>query len=557
MLPCLIFEDEHLLVVNKPAGLNTHAPNPYAVEGLFDWLRHREIRWTTLAIVHRLDKETSGVLVFSKTPLANRALTDQFTRRAVRKTYVLATDRPVEDKPFTIKTALVRVGERYVSRAMHAGAETAVTRFRKLAAADLAQLLAGPAGAPADTPEVAWGETPSRVPVTWLQAEPLTGRTHQIRVHAAESGFPILGDSLYGGSPAARLALHAAQISFAHPASGRVETFRAPWDCSGDPRLALRTALIDLELTDSWRVVHGASDGWPGWYVDKLGTFLLSQSEAALTQRQTQHLSYLAKLLACSGAYHKPLLSRVGKAHLAEASPRSLLGKPAPPRFRVRENGLEFELSFAEGYSTGLFLDQRDNRRRLLTGHIGSGFELFDPRQPAAPAVLNTFAYTCGFSVCAAKAGARVTSVDLSRKYLEWGKQNFWLNQLDPAEHEFLYGDVFDWSRRLGKKGRRYDIVLLDPPTFSQSRESGPFRAMADYRRLIAAALPLLSPGGVLFASTNAAEWPAAQFLSAATASIQSTGRSVLHSQYFPQPPDFPSSRSEPAYLKTVWMQLG
>src|SRR5215831_19582375 len=85
VLPCLIFEDEHLLVVNKPPGWNTHAPSPYAGEGIYDWLRYREPRWSRLAIIHRLDKETSGVIVFSKTELANRSLTQQFTKREVQK----------------------------------------------------------------------------------------------------------------------------------------------------------------------------------------------------------------------------------------------------------------------------------------------------------------------------------------------------------------------------------------------------------------------------------------------------------------------------------------
>src|SRR5213594_3472825 len=80
----LLFEDDHLLVVNKPAGLNTHAPGPFAGEGLYDWLRHREPRWATLAIIHRLDKETSGLMVFGKTPLANRLLTEQFAKHSVR-----------------------------------------------------------------------------------------------------------------------------------------------------------------------------------------------------------------------------------------------------------------------------------------------------------------------------------------------------------------------------------------------------------------------------------------------------------------------------------------
>src|SRR6516165_9200838 len=91
--PCVIFEDEHLLVVNKPPGWNTHAPSPYAGEGIYDWLRHREPRWSRLAIIHRLDKETSGVIVFSKTAVANRPLTEQFLKREVHKKYVFLTDR--------------------------------------------------------------------------------------------------------------------------------------------------------------------------------------------------------------------------------------------------------------------------------------------------------------------------------------------------------------------------------------------------------------------------------------------------------------------------------
>ena len=86
-VPCVIFEDDHLLAVNKPAGMNTHAPGPYAGEGIYDWLRHREPHWARLAIIHRLDKETSGVLVFPKTELASRSLTEQFTRGTVKKNY--------------------------------------------------------------------------------------------------------------------------------------------------------------------------------------------------------------------------------------------------------------------------------------------------------------------------------------------------------------------------------------------------------------------------------------------------------------------------------------
>src|SRR6266540_4146728 len=109
----ILFEDDHLLVVNKPAGWNTHAPSPFAGEGVYDWLRHREPRWATLAIIHRLDKETSGVLVFAKSREANQSLTAQFTEHSVSKRYVLVTDRPVKRGEFTVVSALVRTGEKY------------------------------------------------------------------------------------------------------------------------------------------------------------------------------------------------------------------------------------------------------------------------------------------------------------------------------------------------------------------------------------------------------------------------------------------------------------
>jgi len=140
-----------------------------------------------------------------------------------------------------------------------------------------------------------------------------------------------------------------------------------------------------------------------------------------------------------------------------------VLGEPAPEAFTVRENGRRFEIRFGEGYSVGLFLDQRDNRRRLLLNHVAADFPAFPAGAPGAE-VLNVFAYTGGFSVCAAQAGARTTSLDLSRKCLDWARRNFVLNDLAPSAHEFICGDAFDWLRRLGRKGRRFDAVLLDPP---------------------------------------------------------------------------------------------
>jgi len=582
----VIFEDEHLLVVSKPAGWNTHAPSPYAGEGVYDWLKHREPRWSSLAILHRLDKETSGVLVFGKTPLANKSLTEQFTERRVRKKYLLLTDREVPKKEFTVKTSLVRVGEKYASGVT---GEIAETKFTPISDSKFGN---------------------SRLKM--VSAEPLTGRTHQIRVHAAESGFPILGDTLYDGTASSRVFLHAGEIEFIHPATIQPVKFFAPVDFDREPRLALRAACVEQAFqpagpgdfpvashgtgkflepadrnvcpTNAFRVIHGASDGWPGWFVEKLGDFLLSQSEFALNEKQNEELTRLAKVFSSRGAFHKILSRQVRRSTTTEVSPQLVFGeaassgvsaerrslnktdkpgflpKAATTSFEILENGVRYELSFREGYSVGLFLDQCDNRRRFLANHVAADFELFNSKlkiKNSKPEVLNTFSYTCGFSVCAAKAGARTTSLDLSKKYLEWGKRNFTLNGLDPAAHDFIYGDTFDWLRRLVKKGRAFDAVVLDPPTFSQSKEHGAFRAEKDYGKLVAAALPLVKPGGILFASTNAADWPPENFLADVDTAVHTAKRKILQRHYVPQPPDFPISRAEPAYLKTVWFRVG
>ncbi len=170
--------------------------------------------------------------------------------------------------------------------------------------------------------------------------------------------------------------------------------------------------------------------------------------------------------------------------------------------------------------------------------------------------MLNTFAYTCGFSVAAGMAGARATSLDLSKKYLEWGKRNFTANAMDPAAHDFIFGDVFDWLKRLGKKQRQFDVVILDPPTFSQSKQSGVFRVERDYGRLVGDALKVLKRGGTLLASTNAAGLEPETFVATVKAAIAAAGRKVEHERFIPQPPDFPVTREEPGYLKTLWLKV-
>ncbi len=521
----MLHEDEHLLVVNKPAGWNTHAPSPYAGEGIYDWLKHREPRWASLAIIHRLDKETSGVVVFCKTPLANRSLTEQFASRAVRKQYLLLTDREVREDRFKVTSKISRRGEKYVNSSSGEFAKTEFTVIRR------------------DRNH------------TWIEAMPLTGRTHQIRVHMAGKGLPILGDTLYGGSPSVRVCLHAAELEFTHPATLQKIALAAKVSFFEPASDAIRRAIISSD-TNCYRVRQGASDGTPRFHADRLGDWLLGQGELDLSDRdETALLHSAARPHGVKGIYYKQLDRKPSGKSVAELSPQFFCGEVAPEQFEVLENGIRYEMSFRKGYSVGLFLDQRDNRRRFLTGHIASDFSFSEIRNPESE-ILNCFAYTCGFSVCAALAGARTTSLDLSKKYLEWGRRNFTLNGLDPTAHDFIYGDVFDWLRRLAKKPQGFNVVVLDPPTFSRSKGHGTFRAEKDFGHLVKLALPVLKRNSVLFVSTNAAALKPETFLETVTTAIHSSGRKITQQHYVPQPPDFPITRAEPAYLKTAWLRI-
>ena len=524
----IIHEDDDLLVVNKPANWSTHSPTPYSGEGIYEWLRQREPRWAQLGIIHRLDKETSGVMVFAKTKLAAKSLTEQFSEREVQKRYVLLTDKPVKQEQYHARSHMTKLGSEFVSR---------------------------PLSSPGDLAETFFYRGESQQGRTQVIAEPKTGRTHQIRLHAQDLGFPIMGDVRYGGSPFARLCLHAAEIEFEHPATGELVKYSASADFSVDVSQALRNAVIDAIKTDAFRVMHGAADGWPGWYAEKLGENLLSQSAEELTTGQHDLLGQLATNYLSKSAYHKVLDRQVRRSSVEAASPQRILGEMVEGEFTIRENGVNFQLSFQEGYSVGLFLDQRDNRRRLLTNYIAPDFEVCEGGLEGAE-VLNTFAYTCGFSVAAGMAGARATSLDLSKKYLDWGRRNFTANEMDPAVHDFIFGDVFDWLKRLGKKQRLFDVVILDPPTFSQSKQSGVFRAERDYGRLVGDALKVLRSGGTLLASTNAAGLEPETFVATVKTAIVKAGRKVERERFIPQPPDFPVTREEPGYLKTFWVKV-
>ncbi|NQU10082.1 class I SAM-dependent methyltransferase [bacterium] len=505
----VLYEDPHLLAVDKPAGINTHRPDVDAPAGLHEFLTHPNrgrADWGALSVLHRLDKATSGVLVFGKSRLANQSLTEQFRTRQIRKVYLLWT------------------GRRPRRQRVLARSPQAITEFELV------------------------GEDAGRYLV---RAVPRTGKTHQIRRHAAASGFPVLGDTEYGGPPAPRLMLHAYQMVLCHPQTRRPLTLTASVPdafVEFDPLVAareLRTLLFsDADAdTDAYRLVAGAGDGFPEVVVDWWAGVALLQwqrelPEPARAQWRTQF----------AATCHPDALAEQVATRRRRTPPRWIV----PPRetaaagrdFTVTENGMRFLIRFDQGYSPGLFLDQRENRLQLRRMDL------------RGQTVLNCFAYTCGFSVAAALAGARVTSIDLSRNYLAWGRRNFQANGLDPAAHEFVAGDVFAWLRRAAGRPPRFDVVLLDPPTFSTSKTGAAFQAERDYLELAIAAQNVLGPVGTLFASTNQRTVTADRFRSTVREAARRAGRIIEELEGETQPLDFRVAAGESPHLKTLWARL-
>ena len=162
--------------------------------------------------------------------------------------------------------------------------------------------------------------------------------------------------------------------------------------------------------------------------------------------------------------------------------------------------------------------------------------------------MLNLFAYTCGFSVSAAAGGARTVSVDLSRPALDWGRRNFEANGLDPTGHEFIAGEAAEWLRRFRKKGRKFDTIILDPPTFSRDKRGKVFRVERDFGTLVGAALSLLRDGGAVLCTTNQRSLSRPAFSSLILGGADDP--SAWRLEFAPMPPDF---TGEP-YLKTCWV---
>jgi 23S rRNA (cytosine1962-C5)-methyltransferase len=293
--------------------------------------------------------------------------------------------------------------------------------------------------------------------------------------------------------------------------------------------------------TTAYRLINRAGDGFPDLAVDRYGPVLVAHvySRGVKISPPRAMLQTLAERVGAEAVYikYRPVQGNVldDRARRALTPAEPLIGR-AIDRVEVIENGARFIVWPAEGLNPGLFLDMREMRE-------------FVHASAAGKTVLNCFAYTCAFGAAALRGGAaRVLNLDISRYYLEWGRENVGLNGFAAVPTDFVKGDVFDWLHRFGKRGQKFDVVILDPPSYSTTRETR-FAVEQDTARLVALAAPVVQPGGTLIACTNYEQLSQRGFVSRVREGLTGVAARIVETRHEPGL-DFPVATSAQPYLK-------
>jgi 23S rRNA (cytosine1962-C5)-methyltransferase len=329
--------------------------------------------------------------------------------------------------------------------------------------------------------------------------------------------------------------------------AGKPQTIDAAWWQSRlEQALARRRDLFDAQTT-GYRLIHGESDGWPGFVLDRYDTTLvLKLYTAAWLPRLDEILVLIKGKNLCERIVLR--LSRniqaVAENQFQMRDGQILFGiKPDGPVI-FSENGVRFKADVLRGQKTGFFLDQRENRREVETLARGRR-------------VLNAFSFSGGFSVYAARGDAKsVTDLDISAHALESAKRNFALNRNFPGvaacRHETVQADAFEW---LASGTEKFDLIVLDPPSLAKraAERDGALRA---YERLNSQGIAKLARDGILVAGSCSAHVSAVEFFDAVRRAAMKSGRKFVELKTLQHPPDHPAGFKEAQYLKVIYLKF-
>lgn len=456
-----------IIFAEKPSGISTHAADQGKagfVERLSEKLNKK------LYVVHRLDKATSGAIIFAEDSLIAKDLGEMFVNSRINKEYLFLTDKYCEKTDLTVQSDITKIKGIYNSD-IKSSSPNSETIFRF--------------------------EGTYQKLFLW-RAIPRTGKTHQIRLHAKNLGIPILGDTTYGGTKFVRLMLHAEKLTFLYkekqfnhysplPLLFTDTSFHnsyelALWQHEADQRYKLYKWEQDecLRLIHDKPQTHVCCDlygniAWFYWFND-----------SSSAQNNMENIELFCQKNRIKD-WHVSIMINKGSTSKLE-TPLSSINKDL--EWIVKENNMQFILKNNQGSSPGLFLDQKNNRNWVYNNSYKKN-------------VLNLFSYTGSFSVAAAKGNAdTVTSVDTSKSSNDWAKRNCEINSLDLNKIIFLTDDARNFLKRAKKQNKIYDLVICDPPSFARSKQKV-FSLEKEIYSLLGEIKAILAIDGILLFSTN------------------------------------------------------
>ncbi|MGC0298520.1 class I SAM-dependent rRNA methyltransferase [Streptococcus sp. CL6.22] len=301
-----------------------------------------------------------------------------------------------------------------------------------------------------------------------------------------------------------------------------------------------RSAYYQDDLTTAFRLFNQEGDGFGGLTVDLYGDYaVFSWYNSYVYQiRKVISEAFRQVFPEVLGTYEKIRFKGLDyeSAHV--------YGQEAPDFFTVLENGVLYQVFMNDGLMTGIFLDQHEVRGSLVDG-LAMGKSL-----------LNMFSYTAAFSVAAAMGGAsQTTSVDLAKRSRELSQAHFQANGISTDDHRFIVMDVFEYFKYAKRKDLTYDVIVLDPPSFARNKKQT-FSVAKDYHKLISQSLEILNPGGIIIASTNAANVSRQKFTEQIDKGF--AGRSYHILNKYSLPADFAYNKKDESsnYLKVISMKV-
>lgn len=433
-----INENDDFIAIYKPYDTRTNQISD-GKPGFVEFLSEKLVK--SLFVTQKLDKDTSGLILFAKSKESATQLSELGSQQGIKKTYYFLTD----------KTHIVSDSTGVINVTSHI--EKKNNSFFNVISKE-----------PNSETDFKFIQPLGKY-FLW-SAHPKTDKPHQIRLHAEKTRIHILGDFEHGGTKYFRLALHAQKIEFTFKGADYVfeselppifvQEFKSDTAALLAENYAKRHQLYKILPGQSYRLLHAESaDLQADILNDHLWVYDYSKHGLADADKKSiadfaavKNLKLIIRHLPNRGQGVDCLENVTAEVSTSQTD------------WIATEENISYKLKIDSGFSSGLFLDQRENRKWVQLNSLNKN-------------VLNLFSYTSGFSINAVFGGAKeITTLDINSKFLEWAKENFLLNHLDPAKYEFFDQDCIMFLKNAIKADRKWDLIICDPPSFGRAKDS-------------------------------------------------------------------------------------